>query len=389
MTFSTKSVKFPCIFAKIALPLHSDMIYTDSFYWYGVTAMIYIVTCWIFSTVRGIHNCGTPKDRRDYIWPDRKMQVTIYLHATVLLPYVLNPHSEAAWLLMKTYFPCTYYCYCGILIFCFFGSVKQWSKWNTTSWTATIITVLAMLPFIVHAWLPHGLLTPAFISVWNKVALAVSFLMMGFSGVAMWQVWQWMKQSRDVNYSNPEDFPTEYAHRVWLAPVVLTPMLWPAYVMDSPKVMAVMSVLLAIFNIVLLLNVMPVWRRAAILTNVEEEDFDVEIDAHDELAEERTSRIATEIEQFVYTEAAYLDPHLKLEQVVERCSFSRSYVSRVFTERFGGFSDYVNGLRLSYYDHYMKQHPNSTSEAAAEASGFTSYRAYYRAKERLAQRSTT
>lgn len=74
------------------------------------------------------------------------------------------------------------------------------------------------------------------------------------------------------------------------------------------------------------------------------------------------------------------------EQVVERCSFSRSYVSRVFTDRFGGFSDYVNGLRLKYYDHYMSQHPNATGEAAAEASGFTSYRAYSRAKERLVAR---
>ena len=55
---------------------------------------------------------------------------------------------------------------------------------------------------------------------------------------------------------------------------------------------------------------------------------------------------------FVSTEAAYLDSHLKLEQVVERCNFSRRYVSKVFTERFGGFSDYVNGLRLNYFERY-------------------------------------
>jgi AraC-like DNA-binding protein len=138
----------------------------------------------------------------------------------------------------------------------------------------------------------------------------------------------------------------------------------------------------------LLLNVMPVWRRAAILRDSDETDLGIEPEMHGELAEERTIRIASEIEQFVNTEAAYLDPHLKLEQVVERCSFSRSYVSRVFTDRFGGFSDYVNGLRLKYYEHYMTQHPNATGEAAAEASGFTSYRAYSRAKERLASRNS-
>ncbi len=139
------------------------MIETNSYYWYGVTMAVYLVTCWMFSAVRAFHHCGTPKERRDYIWPDRKMQVGIYLTSVVLL----------------------------------------------------------------------------------------------------------------------------------------------------------------------------------------------------------------------------LDPHLKLEQVVERCSFSRIYVSRVLTERFGSFFNYVNGLRLDYYDHYMAQHPNSTKEAAAEASGFTSYKAYTNVRERL------
>jgi len=361
------------------------MIETNCYYWYGVAAAFYIVTCWVFSAVRGVHNCGTPKERRDYIWPDRKMQVIIYLTGTVLLPYVLNPRSEAAWILMKTYFPCTYYYYCGSLIFCFFGTVKQWNSWKTANLIAGVITAAAMLPFVLHAWLPSGLLSPEGVKVCSIVALVVSFLMVIYSGVAMWQVWQWLKVARDVNYSNPEDFPAEYARRMWVAPIILTPLLWPAYVTDSPKVMAVLCVPLAIFNIVLLLNVMPVWRRTAILSTIEEDTDELRIE-NDELAEERTDRIANEIEQFVNTEAAYLDPHLKLEQIVERCSFSRSYVSTVFTERFGGFSDYVNGLRIDYYERYMAQHPNSSPDAAAEASGFTSYKAYLKAKERVPKR---
>jgi AraC-like DNA-binding protein len=211
----------------------------------------------------------------------------------------------------------------------------------------------------------------------------VSILAVIYAGVAMWQVRQWMKVARDVNYSNPEDFPTEYAHRMWMAPIILTPFLWPGYITDSQTVMAVMCVPLAIFNIALLLNVMPVWRRAAILNGIEEIETESDIDAPAELAEERTNRIAAEIEQFVNTEAAYLDPHLKLEQVVERCSFSRKYVIKVFIDRFGGFADYVNGLRIAYFEHYRAQHPNSTEEAAAEASGFTSLKAYAKAKERL------
>ena len=130
------------------------MVQTDLDYWYGVAAAVYIVTCWVFSLVRGVHNCGTPKERRAYIWPDRKMQVMIYLCGTVLLPYVLNPQNEAAWILMKSYFPCTYYFYCGALIFCFFGTVKQWKAWKKANFVAAIITFLAMAPLVVNAWWP-------------------------------------------------------------------------------------------------------------------------------------------------------------------------------------------------------------------------------------------
>ena len=343
-----------------------EIMMEDKFYWYGIAAAVYIVTCWVFSVVRAVHNCGTPKERRDYIWPDRKMQVAVYLTATVLLPYVLNPKDEAAWILFKSYFPGAYYFYCGALIFCFFGTVKQWKMWKTTNLIAAAVTCLAMLPLVLHAWWPSGLLTPNGVKVCNVIVLVTSCLAMIYAGVAMWQVRQWMKVSRDVNYSNPEDFPTEYAHRMWIQ-----------------TVMAWMCVPLAIFNIALLLNVMPVWRRAAILNGIEDIEMENEMDAPAELAEERTNRIAAEIEQFLNTEAAYLDPHLKLEQVVERCSFSRKYVIKVFIDRFGGFADYVNGLRIAYFERYRAQHPNSTEEAAAEASGFTSLKAYAKAKERL------
>ena len=137
----------------------------------------------MFSAVRAFHNCGTPKERRDYIWPDRKMQVCIYLTALVLLPYVLNPHSEAAWLLMKSYFPCTYYFYCGSLIFCFFGTVKQLKMWKPSSLIAGIITFLTMIPFILHAWLPSGFLSPEAIRICSVVAFVASMMMVVYCGL--------------------------------------------------------------------------------------------------------------------------------------------------------------------------------------------------------------
>ena len=126
------------------------------------------------------------------------------------------------------------------------------------------------------------------------------------------------------------------------------------------------------------------WRRQAIVVETEETVEEMAEETTTEATiEEREQKIIKEIEHFVRDEKGYLDAHLKLENVVAHCSYSRSYVSKVFQKHLGGFSHYVNSLRLSHYDHYMDNHPQATKETAAQESGFTSYNAYYKAKERV------
>jgi AraC-like DNA-binding protein len=317
------------------------------------------------------------------MWPDRKLLVIIYLMATVLVPYVLDPSNPKAWQLWKSYFPGTYYFYGGALFFVFFGTVKQWNRWRTVIWTAAGITIVAMAPLVFDAWIPGGLLSEQGARLWRLSVAVVGIAMMGYCGMAVWRVLLWMQETRDENYSNPDDFPTDFARRVLLMPVVMTAMVWPGFILDSPRVMAVMAILLAIFNVVLLLNVLPAWRKKSIVAEEEPADLEEDDEAPDLLAEERTQKIAEEIEKFVKTEKAYLDAHLKLEHVVARCSYSRTYVSQVFRNTFGGFSHYVNSLRLEHYDRYMEQHPTATKDTAAQESGFTSYTAYYKVRERL------
>ena len=68
----------------------------NTYYWYGVSMTVYIVTCWLFSAMRAFHTCQQPKKNRAYIWPDRKLQIIIYSMATLLLPYVFDPTSPSA-----------------------------------------------------------------------------------------------------------------------------------------------------------------------------------------------------------------------------------------------------------------------------------------------------
>ena len=68
---------------------------------------------------------------------------------------------------------------------------------------------------------------------------------------------------------------------------------------------------------------------------------------------------------------------------MEYCATNRTYVSRTFKERFGGFFNYVNRLRLDHYERYMQQNKTATKDLAAQESGFSSYQAYYNASRRL------
>ena len=360
----------------------------SEYYYYGLAAMFYVTTCWTFVVVRWFHTCQAPKDRRAYIWPDRKLQCLVYSMATLLLPYVIDPTNEAAWTLMKSYFPATYYFYTGLLLLCYAGSVKQWNRWKFVSWVAACIVIATMLIPVLNAWLPFEFMNAEGIEFWHYVITTESILMLGFCCLAMWQVWTWIRESRDANYPNPDDFPVRYACIVIIYPFILTPLLWPAYILDSRQVMAVLHILLGVFNLLLLLTVMPAWRRQHMLPSTaedDEEDHEEEArqDAHiDELIEQT----AIEIRAYVEGQRAYLDPHLKVDDVVEHCQLGRTYVSMTFQRRYTSFASYVNGLRLTHYDQYMADHPDETKESAALSSGFSNYMAYYRAQQKQVKR---
>lgn len=353
------------------------------YYYYGLAAMLYLTTCWMFAIVRWFHTCNEPKERQRYIWPDRKMQVLCYLCSIVLVPYVINPTDEAAWLLMKSYYPATYYFYTGLLLLCYAATIKQWTRWKGISWFAASIVIATMLPPVLNAWAPFDFLSAEGMQFWHDVITVESLLMMAFCCLAIWQVWQWIRESYDANYSNPDDFPVRYASIVLVYPFILTPLLWPAYILDSRQVMAVLHILLSVFNIVLLITVMPAWRRKFIMPSTaddndpgdEEANQDVHIDG-------LIDQTALEIRDYVEGQRAYLDPHLKVDDVVDHCQLGRTYVSMTFQRRFGSFASYVNGQRLAYYEQYIADHPNETKESAALASGFSSYNAYYRAAKK-------
>ena len=374
---------------------------------YSIACTAYVVTCLMFAAVRWFHVCPGAKENKSYYHPDRKLLTLFYAVPIILLPYVLNPASHASWLLVKGYYPLTHFFYCAVLLFNYFGKVRQWRRWLSSGIAASVLVSIAAALLLAVSLMPECKINEAWEHTLNSIIIAVGLLMTIYCGVAIWQVWQWIHEYSTDNFSNIDDFPLPYARGVIVIPIIHALLIWPMVLLDSPKWLATMQLLLAVFNIFFLISALPSKRKGNPLEQMIEDNRDADIEEaleqklpteeHPEIIEQRPKerqmdipeqtcqKIADGIEKALVRQRLYLNPNLRLKEVVDVCGYSQAYVSRVLREQYGGFFDYVNILRCRHVDEYIARHPEVTKEEAIIKSGFKDRQNYYRIKKHLFQ----
>ncbi len=374
---------------------------------YSIACTAYVVTCLMFAAVRWFHVCPGAKENKRYYHPDRKLLTLFYVVPIILLPYILNPASHASWLLVKGYYPLTHFFYCAVLLFNYFGKVRQWRRWLSSGIAASVLVSIAAALLLAVSLMPECKINEAWEHTLNSIIIAVGLLMTIYCGVAIWQVWQWIHEYSTDNFSNIDDFPLPYARGVIVIPIIHALLIWPMVLLDSPKWLAIMQLLLAVFNIFFLISALPSKRKGNPLEQMIEDNREADneevleqtlpTEEHPEIIEQRPKerqmdipeqtrqKIADGIEKALVRQRLYLNPNLRLKEVVEVCGYSQAYVSRVLREQYGGFFDYVNILRCRHVDEYIAQHPEVTKEEAIIKSGFKDRQNYYRIKKHLFQ----
>ena len=396
---------------------------------YSIACTSYVVTCLMFAAVRWFHVCPGAKENKSYYHPDRKIISVFYTIPVIMF----NPASHASWLLVKGYYPLTHFFYCAVLPFNYFGKVKQWERWYLSGIISSIMVFLSVaLLFAVALW-PNLQISAEMEELLSVVCIVVGLLMTIYCGMAMWQVWQWILEYSTDKFSNIDDFPLPYARGVIVIPIIHALLIWPMVLLDSPKWLAIMQLLLAVFNIFFLISELPSKRKGNPLEQMiednreadneevleqtlpTEEDIkncppqpdytpsveqpdttvDTTTEEHPEMIEQRPKerqrdipeqtrqKIADGIEKALVRQRLYLNPNLTLKEVVEVCGYSQAYVSRVLREQYGGFFDYVNILRCRHVDEYIARHPEVTKEEAIIKSGFKDRQNYYRIKKHI------
>ena len=346
-------------------------------YFCGISATIFVAVGIAMAAIRWFHLCRPYDSNPRYYYPARPYVTLGLLSTLFLVPYIVSPNNPDAWFLVRLYFlPCVLYSL-TILLFGYFGGVMRWRKWRVPMLIFGIPVAALLLTSLVLSLVPGRQIPPS--AVW------IIYFLGGVNTcaclVAIRFVLRWARPFDEDDFSNPADFPVNYAHR-WGAMVRVSAVLcWLGTLSANEVVMAVLMIIFAIFLVLFILTALHPHRNGP----VEEEQ---QKEAQQEKAHPKNpsqTRILSVINTVIVKQEAYLEPHLTIQDVADRSGYSRSHIAGLFKQEYGGFFNYVNRLRLQHVQEYMQEHPVAPLQEALEASGFNSRQTYYAVKARLGE----
>ena len=357
----------------------------NEYYYFGLIATVFVTACLTVAAIRWFHMCRPSDTNARYYYPGRPYFVIAFASTLVLLPYVFHPESEDAWFMIRVFFLPIMPLHLTTLLLTYFAEIMEWKRWRAPMLAIGTPIALVMVAALVMAILPgeqisgidpvlaHCLLyIPGIVS--TVVCLATLVVIRA-----------WAHRFNEDDYSNANDFPVVISRRWSLLSFINLILCWTAVVLNNRGIMAANMLLFSVATVVIVISALNPHRNGP----MEEEAETPEVAEEEETAPRRgiskktSKEILSSIHIVVVEQQAYLESHLTIQDVADRCGYSRSYIAGIIKSEYGGFFDYINGLRLQNMEIYLSEHPEATVQEAAEASGFTSRQAYYTVKARL------
>ncbi len=335
----------------------------------------------VLAAIRWFHMCRPYDRHRDYYYPGRPY-LTLYLLLSIsLIPCVFDPLNADCWYLRRFYFLPMYAYGVTLILLGYFANVMERRHWIWPMIGLGIPIVLILLIFYVLAIIPGEQIATPQLAFWADF---VVILLGGASTSAclysLWKVREWSRRFDVDDYSNPMDFPVQFAQRVIGLAITTLCILWIGAMVNNRPFLCFVQILMLIVSVLLVIYTLHPKRSR----QFDDLDSGTAGFGQNKPIPARTSKaILTAIRKVVETDKGFLESHLTLNDVATRTGYNRTYVAAIIKREYGGFFNYVNSLRLDYADEYKIQHPGaSISELVAE-SGFGSRQTYYNIKDRL------
>ena len=348
-------------------------------YFYGICAAMFLATFLVNAAVRWFHMCKPFNSAPRYYYPGRPYVTGVFLSSILIIPYIINPESADAWYLARIFIlPTTIFHYI-ILQFSYFGSVMQWRRWKAPVLLTALPVFLGVVPAEILTFVPGDqigtIINPALAS-WTLYSIGAIETLVCIASMVV--VLLWAERYDADEFSNRADFPVVFARR-WMFLVFFNQLfVWTAALTNSQLMVAITMLLLALSSIIFIISALhPNRNRPVGDKEVPEDAPKIERAYQRTLSNKTHQEILAAILTVVVEQRAYLEPHLTIQDVADRCGYNRSYVAGIFKGEFNGFFNYINTLRLEHAENYLKAHPDATIQEAVYESGFASRQAYY------------
>ena len=365
------------------------LLYSPQELLFSVSVAAFVAVSLTIAAVRWGHKCEPYVRHMDYYFPAWKVIVFCFMTSLVLVPAAVLPKEEDSVLLVRQMLILSSPLYCALIMFSYFGKVLRKEWWRRPFFWSAILFETLILTSIVLALIPGTQLVGTFCKVIFSITGVFALLCIVWCLLAFIMIVRAMVHVAEENYSNPEDFPHNYARHVLWIPVVHISISWVISYIGDPVVIALGMFVLSGVNVAFLIGALSPHRAKDIQRWEERSSATMPAPAlqaeNDRISPELKEDLLRTIRHFVEDQSAYLDSHLSLADLSRNCGANRSYVSLVMRERLGGFYNYINRCRMDYASRYRSENPNASIEEVAEASGFGSRQSYYNVRRQLGQ----
>ena len=366
---------------------------------------MYIAISVVVAIVRWGHRCEPYAAHMDYYFPSWRTLIFCGFANLVLFPTVFMPSEADAILQLRFMLILGPPFMSAVLVFSYFGKLLKLSWWRRPVYAQGTLFAVMTLIALVLALVPGDQLTGTFGKRFYAVGGIMSLVFLGIFGMSLRMLARAINRVAEENYSNPEDFPRQYAiHILWLSSLFVI-VSWVGTTIGTTPVLAGTMLILSILAVYLLLGVLSPHRAmdtarletGEIVSEPEDALISPETNApstgtvqkgspagEPTLSAERREEIVRAIRRFVEEEKGYLDCHLTLASLSRSIGINRTYVSSVMSDCLGGFFTYVNRCRMTHASRLKEEQPDLPVVDLALASGFGSRQSYYNVRKQLA-----
>lgn len=374
------------------------MMYSFDDTMFSAAVAVYIAVSVCIGAIRWGHKCEPYARHADYYYPAWKTVVFCYMSDLLLVPIVFMPTDTDAILYLRMLLILASPFFCAVLIFSYFGRVLKVRWWRNPVYALYIPFTLMTVTALVLTLIPGTQLQGDFCLWFFSISGFLALVYLACFVLAVTMVARAMRRFQEENYSNPDDFPRNFAKGIIWVPIMHLIASWTGTFIGTRTSLSITMLILSVLGLIFIIGALGPHRTM----DVERlESGELQIEAvpdlpepqisepkpesvvEETLSQDRKEDIAAIIRRHVEQEQAYLDSHLTLASLSRTCGVNRTYLSQVINERMGGFYVYINRCRLAHVARLKVQHPEASIEEIVTASGFGSRQSYYNVRRQL------